>query len=129
MHHTSILPIVAITTVMFVSILRPLLRLFAVSGAPPAPVAKPFLTPRERAMLAAIERVLPAHRIHAQVAMGALLQVPARLGRSVTPADRNSFSLKIVDFVVQDRATGCIVALAEVDDRSHDAVRDQAGMR
>lgn len=37
-------------------------------GGPPAPVAKRFLTDRELAMLVAIERILPAHRVHAQVA-------------------------------------------------------------
>lgn len=126
MHHATTLPAVAIAMVMLASILRPLVRLFAGASGPPPPVAKPFLTPRETAMLGAIERVLPAHRVHAQVAMGALLQVPTRPGRAVTPADRNSFSQKIVDFVIQERATGRIVALIEVDDRSHEAWRDQA---
>lgn len=93
-------------------------------GGPPAPVAKRFLTDRELAMLVAIERILPAQRVHAQVAMGALLQVPRRIGRKVSHADRNSFSQKIVDFVVQDRTSGAIVALIEVDDYSHNAVRD-----
>lgn len=93
-------------------------------GGPPAPVAKRFLTDRELAMLVAIERILPAHRVHAQVAMGALLQVPRRIGRKVSHADRNSFSQKIVDFVVQDRMSGAIVALIEVDDYSHNAFRD-----
>lgn len=94
------------------------------AAEPPAPIAKPFLTDRELAMLAAIERILPAHRVHAQVAMGALLQISRRVGRTTTPADRNSFSQKIVDFVVQDRNSGAIVALIEVDDYSHNAARD-----
>lgn len=92
----------------------------------PAPIAKPFLTARETAMLLAIERVLPEHRIHAQVAMGALLQVPRLPGRRITPADRNSFSQKIVDFVVQDRATGVVVLLIEIDDATHMRDRDRA---
>jgi very-short-patch-repair endonuclease len=105
-------------------LLLTLLKAAGGPGGPPAPVAKRFLTDRELAMLAVIERILPAHRIHAQVAMGALLQVPRQHGRKVSPADRNSFSQKIVDFVVQDRATGAIVALVEIDDYSHNAVTD-----
>lgn len=101
-----------------------LLKGAAGPGRPPTPVAKRFLTDRELAMLAVIERILPAHRIHAQVAMGALLQVPRQLGRKVSLADRNSFSQKIVDFVVQNRETGAIVALVEVDDYSHNAATD-----
>ena len=123
MHHLPTIPAAACALIALASLMRPMLRLLA--GGPPAPVARPFLTARETAMLVAIERVLPAHRIHAQVAMGALLQVPVRLSRRATHADRNSFSQKIVDFVVQDRASGGIVALVEVDDRSHDARRDQ----
>ena len=65
------------------------------------------------------------YRIHAQVAMGALLKAPARLGRRSSFADRNGFSQKIVDFVIHDLATGAVIALVEVDDYSHDAARDR----
>jgi len=91
---------------------------------PPRPVARQFLTNREHAMLVALEHVLPQCRIHAQVSMGALLEVPKRLGHRPKPSDRNGFAQKIVDFVVQDRATGRIVALIEVDGWSHDRDRD-----
>lgn len=92
----------------------------------PRPVAKRFLTAREAAMLSALERALPECRIHAQVAMGALLRVPASPIRKSRLSDRNAFSQKIVDFVAQDRSTGEILALIEVDDRSHNATRDRA---
>jgi hypothetical protein len=88
--------------------------------------ARPFLTAREQAMLDTLEELLPGYRLHAQVAMGALLTVRGSAGRKVSPADRNSFSQKIVDFVVQDRATGQIVALIEVDDASHRPSADRA---
>lgn len=91
----------------------------------PAPVAKPFLTPRETAMLVILEQLLPHCRIHAQVAMGALLEAPRVAGRKRRPADRNAFAQKIVDFVAQDRSTGAILALIEVDDRTHKAERDR----
>lgn len=101
------------------------IRTFQGQSSAPRLVAKRFMTPRELAMLAILERMLPEYRFHAQVAMGALLKAPARLVGKTTPADRNAFSQKIVDFVAQDRATGAIVALIEVDDSSHDAVRDR----
>src|SRR3546814_3545914 len=65
------------------------------------------------------------YRFHAQVAMGALLKAPARPGQRSSPADRNAFSQKIVDFVVQDPTTGKIVAPIEVDDWSHSAARNR----
>lgn len=88
------------------------------------PLAKRFMTPRELAMLDILERCLPEYRFHAQVAMGALLKAPPRLMGKSHPADRNAFSQKIIDFVAQDRVTGAIVALIEVDDASHNAQRD-----
>ena len=111
MTHLAGSPIALLIFMVCVVALLSLLKNTLGLGGPPAPVAKRFLTDRELAMLAAIERILPAHRIHAQVAMGALLQVPRRLGRRPSYADRNSFSQKIVDFVVQDRNSGAIVAV------------------
>ena len=92
---------------------------------PLEPVARPFMTQREHAMLAALERVLPMYRLHAQVAMGALLKVPLVPGRRPTPADWNRFQRKIVDFVVEDPTTGSLVALIEIDDRSHEPGKDR----
>lgn len=88
------------------------------------PIAKRFMTARELAMLDILERCLPEYRFHAQVAMGALLKAPPRLIGKSHPSDRNAFSQKIIDFVAQDRATGAIVALIEVDDSSHNFARD-----
>ena len=88
-------------------------------GTTPTPIAKAFMTKREQAMLAAREQVLPMYRVDSQVAMGALLTVPRQLGRRSTPADRNAFSQKIVDFVIFDPTTGKIVVLVELDDRMH----------
>lgn len=96
------------------------------SGRKPAPVAKPFMTRREMAMLDILERLVPECRFHAQVSMGALLDAPKVMGKPRHPSDRNAFSQKIVDFVMQDRRTGAIVALIEIDDSSHRPDRDRA---
>ena len=87
-------------------------------------IAKPFLTAREQPMLIILEQLLPGYRIHAQVAMGALLKVKARSGQKGTPSDRNAVSQRIVDFVVQGRSTGHVIALIEVDDLMHRADAD-----
>jgi len=94
-------------------------------SGPPVPVAKPFMTAREQAMFEALEYVLPMYRVHAQVAMGALLMAPRKLGGRFNPADRNAFSQKIIDFVVVNPANGKVVALVELDDSSHNAARDR----
>lgn len=90
----------------------------------PRPVAKRFMTARELAMLDVLERCLPQYRFHAQVSMGALLNAAPNPSRRRVPSDRNAFAQKIVDFVAQDRATGAIVALIEVDDAMHNLERD-----
>lgn len=56
-------------------------------------------------MLIVLERAVPHCRIHAQVAMGALLKAPTNPLRKAQHSDRDAFSQKIVDFVAQDRAT------------------------
>lgn len=88
-------------------------------------VAKPLMSQRERAALGLLEAALPGCRIYAQVAMGALLQPQAGLTDRERFRMRGRFSQKIIDFVVEDRATGEIVALVELDDRSHSRARDQ----
>ncbi|MEL0252891.1 MAG: DUF2726 domain-containing protein [Novosphingobium sp.] len=110
--------------IIFLACIAVLFALVKGVGGSPAPIAKPFLTAREQAMLKALEHVLPMYRIHAQVAMGALLAAPRRPGKTFNPADRNAFSQKIVDFVIVDPTVGTVVALVELDDRSHDAAKD-----
>ncbi|WP_454887603.1 DUF2726 domain-containing protein [Sphingomonas oryzagri] len=115
-----VLPIVILIALIAIA------RNLRVSSGPPDPVMKRFLTQREEAILAALESELPWCRIHGQVAMGALLKAPEGRHPKYRYSDRNAFAQKIVDFVAQDRETGRIVALIEVDDRSHDAERDRA---
>lgn len=87
--------------------------------------AKALLTERERAARGIIERVLTHTRVHVQVSMGALLQLKGGFGRNEATRTRNRFSQKIVDFVIEDRTSGAILALVELDDRSHDISRDR----
>ncbi len=89
-------------------------------------VAKPLMTPAEREILVHLEQAAPSCRVHAQVAMGALMRPERGLGRGDRAHWRNRFSQKIVDFVLEDRDDGQVVALVELDDRTHEAGRDRA---
>jgi hypothetical protein len=88
-------------------------------------VAKPLLTRREREALLEMERTFPQFRVYPQVAMGALMQVGTGPSPAARTALRNRFDRKIVDFVLEDRATGEVFALVELDDRTHDAAKDR----
>jgi hypothetical protein len=86
---------------------------------------KQLLSANEREFLARLELATPELRFHAQVAMGALIDpdVPRSDGRTYFRL-RGMFSQKIVDFVAQDRETGSVVAIIELDDRTHDVAKD-----
>ena len=88
-------------------------------------VAKPLLTVRERDALLELEQTFPQFRVYPQVAMGALIQVRKGLSPATRTAIRNRFDRKVVDFVLEDRSTGEVVALVELDDRTHDAEKDR----
>jgi very-short-patch-repair endonuclease len=85
---------------------------------------KHFLTRVEAETLRYLEDLFPQMRVHAQVAMSALI-APAR---SLSPKDKlwthRRYGQKVVDFVLQDRATGNVIALVELDDWTHHWVKD-----
>lgn len=87
---------------------------------------KVWLTDNEMEFLLRLERAVPEFRFHAQVAMGALLNpTVSRFGRGKEYFRlRSQFSQKIVDFVAQRRDDGKIVAVIELDDRTHDTQKD-----
>lgn len=90
---------------------------------------KQFLTRNELEFLNRLERALPELRVHSQVAMGAILRpsTPSGGGRGQRRrymSTRGRFAQKICDYVLQDRDSGEIVAIVELDDRTHDPERD-----
>lgn len=87
--------------------------------------AAPLMTKRERIVCAMIERAVPHARVHAQVSMGAILRPTAGLDRSRSTSVRNRFSSKRVDFLLEDRASGEIIAIVELDDRTHNRSADR----
>ena len=102
----------------------------AVRRGTPAVAMRPFMSGNELEFLGRIERALPEMRVHCQVAMGALLRPRVSEGggrrrRFLYASIRARFDRKVVDYVLQDRATGRVVAVIELDDRTHVAARDR----
>ena len=86
---------------------------------------KPLLTNNEQSFLRVLEDALPSHRVFPQVAFAAFLTEDPGLARQTRQALRNKFNRKFADFVVCDRNTLQIVALVELDDRTHVASADR----
>lgn len=86
---------------------------------------KPLLTDNETEFFGRLTEALPDFHVFPQVAMGAIL-MPAvpRSDKSNYYRIRGTFSQKIVDYVVCDKALK-IVALIELDDRTHSTERDE----
>lgn len=122
---THILPASGFLLVGLSAVVFMLAVIAKLTSRAPRVCARPLLTERERAARVIIEHVLPHARVHVQVAMGALLQPERGYNRSATLSARNRFSQKIVDFVIEDRASGAILALVELDDRSHNPLTDR----
>ena len=87
--------------------------------------AKRLLTANELEFIGRLESAAPELRFHAQVSMGAVLDpaVPKSDGRAYMSI-RGRFAQKIIDFVAQDKKTGDIVAIIELDDRTHNETKD-----
>ena len=86
------------------------------------PRARAVLTPRELEAFAILNNALaPRYSVLAQVAFSALLTAKKL-------ATRNTFNRKMADFVVIDHG-GAVVAVVEIDDRSHDGRESSDGRR
>ena len=72
-----------------------------------------------------IEAAVPHCRVHAQVSMGALLDCRKGLSRKESTGVRNRFNQKRIDFVLEERSSGNVLALVELDDRTHNAAKDR----
>lgn len=88
-------------------------------------VKRAFLTENEKEFLQRLEQAFPEHRVMAQVSMGALMAPDVRGGTGQYLAIRGRFAQKVVDFVILDDALE-VVALVELDDRTHRLEKDAA---
>jgi len=95
---------------------------------------KPLMTDNEKEFYVRLVEALPNHYIFSQVALGALLQPNIKGNNRKYYSVRGTFSQKIADYVVCDKAMK-VVAIVELDDRTHstnkdgkrDAMLEQAG--
>lgn len=88
---------------------------------------KALMTANEKEFMARLEKALPEFQVMAQVSMGALMDVaPGTQG----PADkaRWKFANKIVDYVICGKDKE-VIALVELDDRTHDSKKAQDAYR
>ena len=98
-----------------------------ISGGRTLPVVpRRLMTPRERDVLLLIEAAVPHCRVHAQVAMGGLIDCRKGLTSKQRTSVRNRFDRKRIDFVLEERSSGDVLALVELDDRTHNKLKDQA---
>jgi len=85
---------------------------------------RPLATANEVGFFHLLCRALPDHVIFAQTAMGALIATRDDGNGPPSRGLRNTFDRKIVDFCIARRDTLEVLALVELDDRSHSANRD-----
>ncbi len=87
---------------------------------------KPLMTPNEAEFYGRLKRALPAYEVFPQVAFAALLTDDGKtMSNKARWNVRARFDRKIADFVICDRRTLQVVALVELDDRSHIASADR----
>ena len=87
--------------------------------------SKPLLTSNEAEFFRRLQRALPAYHVFPQVSFAALLTDDGQLSVKARWAIRARFDRKIADFVICDRRTLAVVALVELDDRTHAARADR----
>lgn len=104
----------------------PVLEQLVGQGRRPQVRRKRFLTRVEHDTLAHLETAFPQFRVHCQVSIGALISPERFLGRNDALWTHRLYAQKIVDYVLQDRRSGDIVALVELDDPTHRRPRDHA---
>jgi hypothetical protein len=86
---------------------------------------KALLTPNETEFFQRLQRALPAYHVFPQVSFAAFLTDDGRLPRNARWSVRAKFDRKIADFVICERGSLKIVALIELDDRTHSPSSDR----
>lgn len=86
---------------------------------------KPILTPNEREFFYRLQKALPSLHVFPQVSFAAFIADDGTLSRKAQWSLRARFDRKIADFVVCERGTFNVLALVELDDRTHAATADR----
>jgi len=86
---------------------------------------KPILTDNEREFFYRLQRALPDFHVFPEVAASAILQVSPTASKRDHYSLFGRFSQKRVDYVICERDSLAVIAIIELDDRTHDAKKDQ----
>ena len=104
----------------------PMLERLVGEGVRPRVRRNRFLTQVEHETLGHLETAFPEFRVHCQVSMGALISPERFLNRHDALWTHRLYAQKIIDYVLQDRRSGKVIALVELDDWTHLLRRDHA---
>ena len=91
--------------------------------------ARPLMTDNELEFFARLEQALPDCKVFTQVAMSGLLDVTLPSSHPHYWRARAAFDRKRIDYVVCTRNGNRLIAVVELDDRSHDSKRRQDAAR
>ncbi|NTU76349.1 MAG: DUF2726 domain-containing protein [Alphaproteobacteria bacterium] len=83
------------------------------------------MTANEREFFGRLARALPDYHVFSQVAFNALLDAQKGLVWRDRFQTRNRFDRKVADYVICRRDTFEVLAIVELDDRTHKAEKDQ----
>lgn len=86
---------------------------------------KPLMTANEAEFYGRLKRALPGYEVFPQVSFAAILTDDGKVYGNARWNVRARFDRKIADFVICDRRTLAVVALVELDDRTHTASADR----
>jgi hypothetical protein len=87
--------------------------------------AKPLLTDNELEFYQRLIPALPQYRVMVQVSFSALLQADKALSKTEAYSLRGRYKQKYADFVIVEPESLKVVAIIELDDRTHSPERDK----
>jgi Protein of unknown function (DUF2726) len=87
--------------------------------------SKPILTDNELEFFHRLTRALPRYYIFPQVSLGAIMDANPDLPAKQRWIIRSHFDRKIADFIICEPRTLRVIAIIELDDRTHDTKRDR----
>ncbi len=91
--------------------------------------SRPLMTDNELEFFARLEAALPDFKVFSQVAMSGVLDVTLPPNHPAYWRARSAFDRKRIDYVVCTRSGKRLIAVVELDDRSHDSKHRQDAER
>lgn len=119
--NNSLLLVIAVVVIIAVAVAAMVAKGIG-GGASATYRPRAFLTPNELEFFNRLLRALPDHHVFPQVAMSALIE-PTAKGKEWRSAF-GRISQKRVDYCVFTKADMKLVAIVELDDRTHDSKKD-----